>query len=535
MNSLRSIGNRVWTVTNGPVTVISNAFLDGAYTNCLAMATGAVQCLMPTIPGHRYQLTYALRGPCASGWWNGTVDPLSRRAEDLISGNNGEFFNGATNTVAAFLGDTAQVFVGLGGFYFSGQTEPPPDQDPDLWPEDIDDPSAQLQLADPPQLQFTNAFTIEGWIKPTLTTNDDTVCGVQQIFFRGYPEPFDCSGTGTRTGSRFSRTFGWKSVSPGYSFPSGRCSHGHELRRCPGHQQPHCDWRRHQRWLVSHRGGLRQAVHQPGSHQRNQRLHFQHQCDAGFHLNGTCIATNYTQVSPYQNLDPALSPGAAIGGRCRFDWTESFSGYMDEITVYARALTDPEIFAIAQAGTAGQADLTVPAAQSLAKLSVDIDGINQATSYGDNSTWTTYTMEFTAIETNAVVTLQSLLPGTLLQGITLTELPSELYYLPEQSLSTLFGEDAFGVWTLEIWDNRTGPGTATNLAQLIEWQLNFGLGPSNPPPVITLEHGIFYTKSLPMNTTSIQVISWCRCRNGPPMRQTSSSLPIAAIPRLLSP
>ncbi len=37
----------------------------------------------------------------------------------------------------------------------------------------------------------------------------------------------------------------------------------------------------------------------------------------------------------------------------------------------------------------------------------------------------------------------------------------------------------------------------TNNAQLLEWQLNFGLAPSNPPPVITLSHGIPYTNSLP--------------------------------------
>ena len=81
--------------------------------------------------------------------------------------------------------------------------------------------------------------------------------------------------------------------------------------------------------------------------------------------------------------------------------------------------------------------------------------------YGDNSQWTTHTVEFTALQTNAVLILQSLLPGTLLEGVTLTELPPELYYLPEVPLSDLYGEDAFGVWTLEIWDNRVGPDPPT--------------------------------------------------------------------------
>ncbi len=89
-------GIRDWTVTTGPVTVVSNAFFGTLSTQWLAMATGAVQCLLPTTPGHRYQLSYNLRGPCAVGWWDGGVDPLSQRAQDLISGNNGAFINSAT-------------------------------------------------------------------------------------------------------------------------------------------------------------------------------------------------------------------------------------------------------------------------------------------------------------------------------------------------------------------------------------------------------------------------------------------------------
>ena len=117
-----------------------------------------------------------------------------------------------------------------------------------------------------------------------------------------------------------------------------------------------------------------------------------------------------------------------------------------------------------------------------------MDGTPFGPVYGDNSQWTTHTVTFTALETNAVVILQSLLPGTLVDGITLTEVASELYYLPEVPLSNLYGQDAYGVWTLEIWDNRTGP--ATNDAQLLEWALNFGFAPINPPPVISLSHAM---------------------------------------------
>src|ERR1019366_7015794 len=39
------IGARNWTVAQGPVTVVSNAFFDAVAPNWLALATGTVQCL----------------------------------------------------------------------------------------------------------------------------------------------------------------------------------------------------------------------------------------------------------------------------------------------------------------------------------------------------------------------------------------------------------------------------------------------------------------------------------------------------------
>ncbi len=502
------VGVRPWTVTNGPVTVISNSYMDVVYTNSLAMATGAVQTLLPTIPGHRYQLDYSVRGPCAVGWWNGTQDALSHRAKDLISGNNGAFLNGATNTVAAFLGDTSKAFVGINGLYFTGQIEPAVD-DPDIWPEDIDDPSSQIALADPPQLQFTNSFTIEAWIKPQISTNEETVCGTEMIFFRGYPEPFDCRGLGDPY---------WLALRP--------ASDGNVLHRdiqfhiAAAHTGTNWTDVITTNSPIVINGGTNDGwwhvaavFNQPYTNivvtNGTNFVSFQTNSMRLF-VNGVCLATNYTKVSPYGNLDPALSPGVSIGSRCRYDWTQPFTGLMDEVTVYARALTDPEIAAIVASGTAGPADLSTTPGKSLAQLTVSIDGVKLATSYGDNSKWTDYNVQFTALRTNSVATLRSLMPGTLLEGITLTELPSELYYLPEVSLSDLFGEDAYGVWTLEIWDTRVGLG-ATNLAQLIQWQLNLGLAPSNPPPVISLAHGIPYTNTLAAHDLQyfvVQVPQW---------------------------
>ena len=126
------------------------------------------------------------------------------------------------------------------------------------------------------------------------------------------------------------------------------------------------------------------------------------------YLNGVLVASNYTTLSPYKDLDPALSPGATIGDRSRYDWTQPFSGYLDELTLYARCLTAPEISAIARAGTAGKADASVAPAQSLAKLRVSLNGVTLDTVNGDNSQWGTHSIQFTAMQTNSVLALQSL-------------------------------------------------------------------------------------------------------------------------------
>ncbi len=56
---------------------------------------------------------------------------------------------------------------------------------------------------------------------------------------------------------------------------------------------------------------------------------------------------------------------------------------------------------------------------------------------------------------------------------------SNLYYFPEQSLAPLIGTSAFGLWQLEIQDDRVG---ATNHTVLDSWQLQIAFSQTNPVP-----------------------------------------------------
>ena len=70
----------------------------------------------------------------------------------------------------------------------------------------------------------------------------------------------------------------------------------------------------------------------------------------------------------------------------------------------------------------------------------------------------------------------------------------DLYCLPEQSLNTLVGENAYGTWQLEMWDTRAGaPEPAPVLAG---WQLRFVFQNTAPVP-IALSHGVTATNTIP--------------------------------------
>ncbi|HEY5298986.1 MAG TPA: S8 family serine peptidase [Verrucomicrobiae bacterium] len=62
-------------------------------------------------------------------------------------------------------------------------------------------------------------------------------------------------------------------------------------------------------------------------------------------------------------------------------------------------------------------------------------------------------------------------------GVAEVELPEQnVYYLPEQDISGLNGQSAFGTWQLEIQDDRAGAGLTNSL---VSWQLQFTFATTN--------------------------------------------------------
>lgn len=481
------IGKRDWTVTRGPLTVVSNAGFGAVQTNWVALANGAIECELPTQRGRRYELSYTVRGPDAVGWWNGDVEPLSRRARDLIGGNHGAFINGATNSpngyVAATGPDNALYLGGMIDFENNFSTA--------------------IELGDPPQLRMTNALTIEGWVRPQQQTNADVLAllaiseesVIEQILFRGDsrncrdPYWLALEQAEPNLWHLLFHVEGPDSPTCGVTVESAEFTIDDQWHHIAAVFERNVDWTNNAPWPTNQ---IRIYVDgQPALDLLTEPFEF-----AKF--------DGFTGENPLADLDPAFSPGVAIGNRSRGTGSDPYRGWLDELSIYERALTGPEIAAIHAADRTGKADPAVPPAQSLAKVRVSLDGAELGIGRGPNAAWSAQKVTFSALRTNAVLRLESLLPGTLVDSVTLTEVPAELNYLPEESLAALRGEDAFGVWRLEMWDTRVG--ATTNSPTLVEWRLDFRLLPENPPPVITLAHGIPYTTTLVGNSVQYFIV-----------------------------
>ena len=68
-----------------------------------------------------------------------------------------------------------------------------------------------------------------------------------------------------------------------------------------------------------------------------------------------------------------------------------------------------------------------------------------------------------------------------------------LYYQPEEDISFLNNQSAFGKWTLEVQDDRAGAANGT----LLSWQLGFTFANTNFIPTVPIIPGQPLTNVIP--------------------------------------
>lgn len=164
-----------------------------------------------------------------------------------------------------------------------------------------------------------------------------------------------------------------------------------------------------------------------------------------------------------------------------------FWGLMDEMSIYSRYLSDAEIASIYNVSASttnrniGKFDPAITPALSLAEAQTVFGNVTNRL-YGVNQAWQLQGFNIKPTSNTLTMQITGLQPGVLLDSFSVSEEPpGNLYYLPEQALNALVGSNAYGNWTLEIRDSRTGQIASD--AQLISWELQFILQTNTPIPI----------------------------------------------------
>ena len=397
-----------WSVIGNQASVVNDPATAYQGSRFVALANGVISNNIPTVPGGRYTLNYAYRGPGIVSWWRG-----ENNASDSIGGNNGVLTSGGTYGP----GEVGSAFIlnGSGG---------------------------HVQVPANPSLNVGSGtgFTIETWINPS-NLNPEAIA-----------EWNDNAGN---IGAHL-----FISESSAGSGPAG-CLYAN-LYNGANH-------------IISTGGGIVTV----NNYQHVALTYDKTSGIAVLYRNGVPVQTsNLGTISPTTSYDFYL--GTRPSG---FFAPSYFTGALDEASLYQRALSQSEIKAIYTAGTNGKFNsnqFNDSPAQSLSEASVSIPGVTPTLIFGDNTNWQQQTISFTATSTSTPVVITGLEPGVLLDSFSVAgSSGGSLYYLPEQSLDPLVGTSPFGLWQLEIQDDRAG---ATNHTVLDSWQLQLVFANTNQVP-----------------------------------------------------
>jgi subtilisin-like proprotein convertase family protein len=228
------------------------------------------------------------------------------------------------------------------------------------------------------------------------------------------------------------------------------------------------------------------------------------------YFNGQLVASSV--IGPHV-IAPTNSNLRISSDENNVDW---FDGQIDEATLYTNALSQLQIQDIYAAGSAGKLPVGMDGAMVSANAIVGgvtypITGIDQ---------WTTNIITFIAPSNGTAVEIQSLTnnDGMLVDSFQLVANPvpnTNNYYLPEETLNTLQGENSQGNWLLEVLDNRLG---ATNPPPLlVSWQLSLDLELVNPAAAVVSD-GVPVTNTIPPGFTAYYIV------NVPPWAQFATNI-----------
>ncbi|MEY4917406.1 MAG: hypothetical protein RL616_1319, partial [Verrucomicrobiota bacterium] len=384
-----------WLVASNQVSVVNdptNASGSVSNSRFMALAAGTVRRTVPTVVGVSNVLRYAYRGPGALAFWRG-----DNNATDSVGSNNGFTTNGA-NFVA---GKVNQAFNFNGAVQF------------------VKVPAyTNMNL-------LGNRITIDFWM---FANSNNTMSAIQGLVDTDHYGVEISYGFGGRNGVNF-----YVDTTSGSSLISSANGGGITVTSNVWHH------------IAGVYDGTKIQLYIDG-------------VPAG---NSAAASGNLISMNPSSYLGIGSDDGRTYCG-CggRYFW-----GLIDEPTLYKRDLSASEIKAIYNAGIGGKYDSSVASPQNLAKARASLSGVTTNLFYGANTNWQTNTIVFVATTNSYTLQLDGLAPGMLLDSFVLSSfsavtnyvtnavvVTSNLYYLPEQDISSINGTSPEGRWTLEVLD-----------------------------------------------------------------------------------
>lgn len=255
------------------------------------------------------------------------------------------------------------------------------------------------------------------------------------------------------------------------------------------------------------------------------------------YLDGVRVASN-TVAGPILYDSSPFQIGADIeNGKPDY----LLSGSIDEASLYDRALSPAEIYAIYHAGTLGKYSTN----SLLPNFTLTFDGIstNNIVLTNPSGGWQLFTNSFTANSNQVTVEFQGNALGVLLDSIQLIQVATtnfNNYYLPEETMAPFVGEDPEGCWTLDVWDTRNDSPSATD-GELLSWSLQITTSSTNAV-LDVLTNGVGVTNTITNGTIAYYAIdvpdyatfatNLLTCSNGGPVTLlfNQSQLPTGGLP-----
>jgi subtilisin-like proprotein convertase family protein len=407
------------------VTVMTDANMAYSGTNYLALAAGRLSQTFTTVPGVAYELRYYARSPGITDWW-----PADFNTFDLVGTNVGTI---PYHDVTFDVGEVDRAFT------FSGIST----NADEYKGNEVDFGTNTANFG-------TNDFTIDFWIKqPTNTSGwygvlekrPECNATLSELSIRCGPANFDA---GSKPGQLDFEVSGNNIVNTFYFVGNKAINDG----------------------IFHHAAFVRQSL--------TLAIYVDGILDSSRTTPGIADISNAVPFRAGQSI--CVTPGFGDPG----DGTVPFIGDLDELDLWNRALTPAEIQAVYAAGSAGKYSTN----SLYPNFQLTIDGVATNTVIITNfaqTNWISLTNSFIATSNQTTIELAGNPLGVLLDDLVLVQLPYtnyNNYYLPEEPLAPIIGQNPQGCWTLSIWDTRQDSALKTN-GTLLGWTLQLTTSSTN--------------------------------------------------------